>query len=357
MEHVVFSKVSTIVQTFPFFATISQSYEELVRLRLVAMSDRVAGTEFKDTFHILWNDMSIGEIYLNKSDPSLYRCFRWYEVPDDVTLDWANGDVIRLLTHIDPAALFIQFCKRKSIPGADFLIKTYYLFERYLNRKLIFTVFPKVWAHIENGLLFTLVTRMGKKYCPYFIRWHVTFLFLLESLESFLVPVWARMYDYVDFVIQPKYEAYFNQGYYDYNEAAVLADMASLTTPYAREYLFYILSAQFGVATLFTFHTYGLLHALCGQYFYFPFITECTELHVGPRNKNSIYSGGETAWQGLDINTLRFWHGWFGRGTDKPNLFWLLLKWVLIKVLEILRLKKIFLKFFKFLRNKFKKQK
>jgi hypothetical protein len=29
-----------------------------------------------------------------------------------------------------------------------------------------------------------------------------------------------------------------------------------------------------------------------GQYFYVPFFVENTELHIGPRPKNSIYSGG-----------------------------------------------------------------
>jgi hypothetical protein len=42
------------------------------------------------------------------------------------------------------------------------------------------------------------------------------------------------------------------------------------------------------------FIIFGLFHAICGQYFYFPFFVENTELHIGPRPKNSIYSGGNT---------------------------------------------------------------
>ena len=42
---------------------------------------------------------------------------------------------------------------------------------------------------------------------------------------------------------------------------------------------------------------FGLLHAFSGQYFYFPFLVENAELHIGPRSKNSIYSGGQTSWQ------------------------------------------------------------
>ena len=42
---------------------------------------------------------------------------------------------------------------------------------------------------------------------------------------------------------------------------------------------------------------FGLFHAIWGQYFYVPFFVENTELHIGPRPKNSIYSGGNTSWQ------------------------------------------------------------
>lgn len=82
-----------------------------------------------------------------------------------------------------------------------------------------------------------------------------------------------------------------------------------------------------------------MLHALCGQYFYFPFFTENTELHIGLRPKDSIYSGGHTIWQNKRAYMInrqssskirkyrfgtirsaysklpRFWYGWLGRGT------------------------------------------
>jgi hypothetical protein len=53
-----------------------------------------------------------------------------------------------------------------------------------------------------------------------------------------------------------------------------------------------------------------------------PFFVENTELHIGPRPKNSIYSGGQTAWQDPEEKEKKFkrllpkiWYGWFGRGT------------------------------------------
>ena len=49
---------------------------------------------------------------------------------------------------------------------------------------------------------------------------------------------------------------------------------------------------------------------------------ENTELHIGPRPKTSIYSGGNTAWQDPDEKERnfqrflpKFWYGWFGSGT------------------------------------------
>jgi hypothetical protein len=71
---------------------------------------------------------------------------------------------------------------------------------------------------------------------------------------------------------------------------------------------------------------FGLFHAIWGQYFYIPFFVENTELHIGPRPKNSVYSGGYTSWQDKEEkekNLNRFfpklWYGWFGRGTNRQS--------------------------------------
>ena len=80
---------------------------------------------------------------------------------------------------------------------------------------------------------------------------------------------------------------------------------------------------------------FGLFHAIWGQYFYFPFIVENTELHIGPRPKNSIYSGGDTAWQDEKETNIKrflpkFWYGWFGSGTtENRNIFKPLINFVL----------------------------
>jgi hypothetical protein len=57
--------------------------------------------------------------------------------------------------------------------------------------------------------------------------------------------------------------------------------------------------------------------------FMFHFLLKIQNLHIGPRPKNSIYSGGQTAWQDPEekeknLNRLfpKLWYGWFGRGTE-----------------------------------------
>jgi hypothetical protein len=51
---------------------------------------------------------------------------------------------------------------------------------------------------------------------------------------------------------------------------------------------------------------------------------ENTELHIGPRPKNSIYSGGQTAWQDPEEKKKfkpipKLWYGWIGKGTKKTG--------------------------------------
>lgn len=177
-------------------------------------------------------------------------------------------------------------------------------------------------ASIMTGLVaYVYITRMGKKYCPYLVRWHWTFLMLLDFVERPFYDLSYRISYYLNEVLIPMTE----ERFYLYN--------SSLNNEI--EFVKAILTVI--VLSHITFVIFGLLHALCGQYFYFPFLTENTELHIGSRPTNSIYSGGYTAWQDSEEkNKLRLipklWYGWFGRGTKNQ---WLTLK----------KIKKFFKKF------------
>ena len=92
---------------------------------------------------------------------------------------------------------------------------------------------------------------------------------------------------------------------------------------------------------------FGLFHAIWGQYFYFPFLVENAELHIGPRPKTSIYSGGQTSWQDeKEKNTQRFfpkfWYGWFGHQTKTNSNF-------------LLSFQNTVINFFKKIRKQFRK--
>ena len=87
---------------------------------------------------------------------------------------------------------------------------------------------------------------------------------------------------------------------------------------------------------------FGLFHAIWGQYFYFPFLVENTELHIGPRPKNSVYSGGNTAWQDEKEKNIqrffpKFWYGWFGSGTSRNGQILNSFKKFLINIIRKLR--------------------
>jgi len=87
---------------------------------------------------------------------------------------------------------------------------------------------------------------------------------------------------------------------------------------------------------------FGLFHAIWGQYFYFPFLVENTELHIGLRPKNSIYSGGNTTWQdekdqNIDRVFPKLWYGWFGSGTKSTLSPFTLLQNLIVKIIKQLR--------------------
>ena len=168
-------------------------------------------------------------------------------------------------------------------------------------------------TNLSSMLWYTFIVRINKRYCPYLVRWHWTFLLGLDFIERPFIYIQHRLVYYLNEILIPN--SYFR-------EAELVTNL--LITLVGAQYIFILL---------------GMLHALCGQYFYFPFFTENTELHIGPRPKDSIYSGGHTIWQNKRAYMIsrkassrlkkyrsgtirsayskfpRFWYGWLGRGT------------------------------------------
>ena len=168
------------------------------------------------------------------------------------------------------------------------------------------------FTYLSSMLWYTFLVRINKRFCPYLVRWHWTFLITIEFFERPIVYTQERLVYYLNNILIPN-------GYFRESQLVTII----IITIVVGQYVFILL---------------GLLHALCGQYFYFPFITETTELHIGPRPKDSIYSGGHTIWQNKRAYMIsrqassklrkyrfgtirsaynilpRLWYGWLGRG-------------------------------------------
>jgi hypothetical protein len=185
-------------------------------------------------------------------------------------------------------------------------------FIRPTTDKIYYVVFDQVLPQIINKAIYAFklmspimawvyVTRVYKRYCPYLIRWHWTMVSTLDWVERYMFQLAVRLSIYAS-----KLQVIGN-----YDKPAIIA--LALRCVFYLEFLF-----------LF----YALLHALFSQYFYVPFLTENCELHIGPRQKDSIYSGGYTDWQeykkewkpyGMEGRSQnRFPKLWYGLlGTDR----------------------------------------
>ena len=226
------------------------------------------------------------------------------------------GPVIRAFTDItnngnyryDPISMIWAYLPT----DVKFLSDKIYYFMTLKAIPQIYRFINTEITYLSGTLWYTFIVRINKRYCPYLLRWHWTFLIGLEFFERPIMYAQGRLIYYLNNILIPN-------GYF--REAQLVTTI--LITIIAGQYIFIML---------------GLLHALCGQYFYFPFFTENTELHIGLRPKDSIYSGGHTVWQNKRAYLIsrqasaklqkyrfgtirsaysflpRLWYGWLGRG-------------------------------------------
>ena len=200
--------------------------------------------------------------------------------------------------YIDPLSMIVsKFEDGNNSP----IISLYY--------KLYHTIIPKVfnicknfWNQLSGIVAYAVITRIGKRYCPYLIRWHWTLLLMVTFVEGIILSFVDRANGFKIFLSTNS----------DINISLSLQVQTQLLNTIVAS----IVLAHVG------FLIFALFHAIWGQYFYIPFLVENAELHIGPRPKNSIYSGGNTAWQDPEekekkLNKFlpKIWYGWFGRGT------------------------------------------
>jgi hypothetical protein len=201
--------------------------------------------------------------------------------------------------YIDPVSMIISNLKESD--KLNILPIYYKIYNKIIPQA--FEAVSKFWAQLSGIAAYAVITRIGKRYCPYLVRWHWTFLLIIGFIEQILVYFVYRV---------------------SYFQAAVLIPQTQVSSNFVDQTLILQVNALNGlIAFIISIHLglifFGLFHAIWGQYFYFPFLVENTELHIGPRPKNSIYSGGNTAWQDEKNKNIqrffpKFWYGWFGSG-------------------------------------------
>lgn len=205
----------------------------------------------------------------------------------------------RATYYVDPISMFVSTLKE---PEKSKVIPIYYkMYNRIIPQ--VFATCKHFWSQLSGIAAYALITRIGKRYCPYLVRWHWTFLVIIMFVEQVFAYFLFRAFYFNYYVLFPQ-----TQILNDSDHKELVFQFYCL-----QGLLTFLVSLHLGLIFL------GLFHAICGQYFYFPFFVENTELHVGPRPKNSIYSGGNTAWQDEKQKKIlrvypKLWYGWFGSG-------------------------------------------
>lgn len=224
--------------------------------------------------------------------------------------------------YIDPISMLISNLPE---PNKSSVLPLYYkIYNKILPK--IYDICSKFWTQLSGVAAYAVITRIGKRYCPYLVRWHWTFLLIIGMVEQIFIYFIYRVYYFQTFVLIPQTKVFGN-----YVDPNLLLQINILNGIIAC-----VVLAHIG------FIIFGLFHAICGQYFYIPFFVENTELHIGPRPINSIYSGGQTAWQNPEekeknLNRLlpKLWYGWFGQGTKKGWQFTSIFQKLIKKFLKI----------------------
>jgi len=266
------------------------------------------------------NDLKLGEnIHWYNPGQLIYYSF----IKGIVSTDSKTG----LKYYIDPISMFIANLKESE--RANILPIYYKVYNRIIPQ--VFEGVSKFWNQLSGIAAYAVITRIGKRYCPYLVRWHWTFLLIIGFIEQILIYFCYRI------------------SYFQLN--VLIPQAESLAGSESQRLILQVNLLNGVLAFIICFHLglilFGLFHAIWGQYFYFPFFVENTELHIGPRPKNSIYSGGNTTWQDEKEKNIervfpKLWYGWFGRGTQNN---WNLLYGFQNLIKNIIR--KVYLRFYK----------
>lgn len=262
-------------------------------------------------------DLDTNSDVLASRDSNLGSEVRWYNPGQLFYYAFTKG-IIRtdpesgLQYYTDPISMIISSL---DDPTKNKILPYYYTVYNIIIPR-VFEFVTEFWRQLSGVAAYSLITRIGKRYCPYLIRWHWTFLLIVAFLEQIVVYFLFRVMYFQQVILEPKIALSMMEIVKSPNLGGNIEPNLLLQFNFLNVLLVFFVVLHLG-SVLF-----GLFHAVWGQYFYFPFLVENTELHIGPRPKNSIYSGGQTTWQdekraNPQRKLSKLWYGWFGSGTTE----------------------------------------
>lgn len=169
--------------------------------------------------------------------------------------------------YIDPFAMIISMLYK---PFQTLLLPLFYIIYKILIPGL-YDLIISFWDFFGPVIRFLIIIRHGRNFLPYFIKWHWGFIFFLKLIEKSYLGLCQRSTFYSE-VLELMVEDFEDEE--EYNIRHLL-------------YLFQYYCSELWLLFLFLFHIglmyYGLVHAIFGQYFYFPYITFNLSEHIGRR--------------------------------------------------------------------------
>ena len=92
--------------------------------------------------------------------------------------------------YIDPVSMIISNLKESD--KLNVLPIYYKIYNKIIPQA--FEAVSKFWAQLSGIAAYAVITRIGKRYCPYLVRWHWTFLLIIGMVEQIFIYFIYRIY-------------------------------------------------------------------------------------------------------------------------------------------------------------------
>jgi hypothetical protein len=102
--------------------------------------------------------------------------------------------------YIDPISMAISNLQE---PTKSTIFPIYYNIYNKIIPK-IYDICSKFWTQLSGVAAYAVITRIGKRYCPYLVRWHWTFLLIIGMIEQIFIYFIYRVYYFQTFVLIPQ---------------------------------------------------------------------------------------------------------------------------------------------------------